>query len=63
MQRLLKYVMKAFYANESYAKYRYPGMNYFMALTMATIYIMLTCFLITIILFCTGFIHAASFNK
>jgi hypothetical protein len=43
--------MKVFYANENYAKYGYSGMNYFMALIMATIYIMITCFLIIIILF------------
>ena len=35
--------MRVFYANENYAKYGVPGMNYFMALMMATIYILLTC--------------------
>jgi hypothetical protein len=43
MLRLLKYIMRVFYANENYAKYGVPGMNYFMALMMATIYILLTC--------------------
>jgi hypothetical protein len=41
--------MKVFYANENYAKYRMPGMNYFMALMMTTLYIMLTGFLILFI--------------
>lgn len=38
--------MKAFYANENYAKYGYPRLNYFMALMMTTFYIMLTGFMI-----------------
>lgn len=50
MLRPLKYVMKAFYANENYAKYGVPGMNYFMALMMAAFYIMLTGFTILFIL-------------
>jgi len=41
--------MKVFYANEKYAKYGYPGMGYFLALMMATFYIMLTGFMILII--------------
>ena len=50
MLRLLKYVMKVFYANENYAKYGVPGMNYFMALMGATFYIMITCFTILFLL-------------
>ena len=41
--------MKVFYANENYAKYGMPGMNYFMALIMATFYIMITGFMILFI--------------
>lgn len=41
--------MKVFYANEKYAKYGYPGMGYFMALMMATFYVMLTGFMILFI--------------
>jgi len=41
--------MKIFYANEKYAKYGYPGMGYFMALMMATFYVMLTGFMILFI--------------
>ena len=41
--------MKAFYANENYAKYGYKGVNYFMALMAATIYIMLTVCMILFI--------------
>jgi hypothetical protein len=43
--------MKIFYANENYAKYGVPGMNYFMALIMATFYVMLTGFMILCIFF------------
>jgi len=39
----LKYIMKVFYANENYAKYGVPGMNYFMALVGTAFYIMMTC--------------------
>jgi hypothetical protein len=49
MIRLLRYIMKVFYANENYAKYGMPGMNYFMALIMATFYIMITGFMILFI--------------
>ena len=42
---MIKYVMKVFYANENYAKYGVPGMNYFMALMAATFYIMITAFI------------------
>jgi hypothetical protein len=38
--------MKIFYANENYTKYGKSGMNYFMALMMATFYIMITGFMI-----------------
>lgn len=46
MIKLVKYIMKVFYANENYAKYGVPGMNYFMALMGATFYIILTLFLV-----------------
>jgi hypothetical protein len=46
---MIKYVMKVFYANENYAKYGVPGMNYFMALMAATFYIMITAFMILFI--------------
>jgi len=42
--------MKVFYANENYAKYGVPGMNYFMALMDATFYIMITGFTILMII-------------
>jgi hypothetical protein len=42
--------MKVFYANENYAKYGVPGMNYFMALMGATFYIMITGFTILMII-------------
>lgn len=50
MKRLLKYVMKVFYANENYAKFGVPGMNYFMALIGTTFYVMLTGFMVLFIL-------------
>lgn len=56
MKRLLNYVMRAFYANENFAKYGVPGMNYFIALIGATFYIMLTGFLILFI-FMAAFPH------
>jgi hypothetical protein len=49
MKRLLKFVMRAFYANENYAKYGISGMNYFIALMGATFYIMITGLLILFI--------------
>jgi len=48
--------MKAFYANENYAKYGYRGMNYFIALMGATFYIMITGFLILFV-FMAAFPH------
>jgi hypothetical protein len=42
--RLIKFVMKVFYANDIYSKYGIPGLNYFMALTMTAFYIILTGF-------------------
>lgn len=54
MKRLLRYIMKVFYANEKYAKYGYPGVGYFMALMGATFYVMLTGFMVL-------FIFAAAF--
>jgi hypothetical protein len=56
MKRLVKYFMKALYANENYAKYGIPGMNYFIALMGATFYIMITGFLILFI-FMAAFPH------
>ena len=50
MLRPLKCVMRVFYANENYAKYGVPGMNYFMALMGATFYIMITGFTILFLL-------------
>jgi hypothetical protein len=50
MLRLLRYVMRVFYANENYAKYGVPGMNYFMALMGAAFYIMITGFTILMVL-------------
>lgn len=44
--QLIRYVMKIVYANENYAKYGVPGLNYFMALMMATIYIVMTGFMV-----------------
>ena len=41
--------MKVFYANEKHAKFGYLGMGYFMALMMATFYVMLTGFMILFI--------------
>ena len=49
MKNLIKFLMKVFYANEKYAKYGYPGLGYFMALMMATFYVMLTGFMILLI--------------
>ena len=51
MIRLLKYVMKIFYANENFAKYRMSGGNYFMALIGATFYILVTLFTLLFIFF------------
>ncbi len=49
MIRLLKYVMRIFYANNDYAKYRTEGANYFMAITGASFYIFLTLGLLSTI--------------
>lgn len=49
MKRLLRFIMKVYYANENYAKYGVPGMNYFVALMMATFFIMMTLFMILMI--------------
>lgn len=46
MTNPVKYIMKVFYATENYGKYGIQGMNYFMALMGATIYLMVTGFMI-----------------
>jgi len=50
MLRPLKYIMKVFYANENYAKYGVPGMNYFMAIVGTAFYVIMTCFAILFVL-------------
>ena len=49
--KLLKYVMKVFYANENFASYRIKGGNYLMSLIGGTFYLLMTLFLFLIIIF------------
>ncbi|MEP6750977.1 MAG: hypothetical protein ABJB86_24795, partial [Bacteroidota bacterium] len=49
--KLLKYVMKVFYANENFAKYRIVGGNYLISLLAGTFYLLMTLFLILFFLF------------
>jgi len=55
--------MKVFYANEYFAKYTVPGMNYFMALMMGTFYIMMTGFSILILLSAISPVFYKSFRN
>ncbi|MHA4810910.1 hypothetical protein ACX0G9_22575 [Flavitalea flava] len=41
--------MRIFYANENYSKYSFRGMNYFMALIMATFYVIITLLMVLFI--------------
>ena len=50
MIRLLRYVMKIWYANENYAKYGVPGMNYFFALLMTAFFVIMTGIMIIFLL-------------
>jgi hypothetical protein len=43
---VIKFLMKVFYANENITKYGIPGYNYYTALLMTAVYIVLTIFMI-----------------